>query len=114
MTQGAAPGFALHFALDYFLLPFQGSGNIQSSESPKGTHINSCGSCAATRSETHGAQKVLLPTLKGLNRHERSADAFCSTLSRGAFWGVKNCCQTSINASALGLGENLIFVLQLE
>jgi len=29
VTQGAAPGFALHSALGYFLLPFQGSGNVQ-------------------------------------------------------------------------------------
>ena len=29
VTQGTAPGFALHSALGYFLLPFQGSGNIQ-------------------------------------------------------------------------------------
>jgi hypothetical protein len=36
-------------------------------QSPKGTNINSRGSSAATRSETHGGQKVLNPTLKGLN-----------------------------------------------
>jgi len=37
VTQGAAPGFALHSALGYFLLPFQGSGNVQSPGSPSGT-----------------------------------------------------------------------------
>ena len=50
-------------------------------ESPEGTNINNRGLSAATRSETHGAQKVLHPTLKGLNLLERSADAFCSTPS---------------------------------
>ena len=34
--------------------------------------------------------------------------------TRGDFRGVKNYRQRTINASALGLGENLIFVLQLE
>ncbi len=30
VTQGGAPGFALRSALGYFILPFQGSGNVQS------------------------------------------------------------------------------------
>ena len=34
LTQGAAPGFALHSALGYFILPFQGSGNAQPHAAP--------------------------------------------------------------------------------
>ena len=50
---------------------FSDSENVQSPESPKWTNTGSRGSSAATRSETHGGQKVLYPTLTGLNRLEQ-------------------------------------------
>jgi hypothetical protein len=36
VTQGAAPSFALHSALGYFILPFQGGGNVQTLDNRPG------------------------------------------------------------------------------
>jgi len=40
VTQGAAPGFALHSALGYFLLPFQGSHEEAATGPPEANHVS--------------------------------------------------------------------------
>ena len=40
VTQGAAPGFALHFALAYFILPFQGSQEEAATAPPGAHHVS--------------------------------------------------------------------------